>query len=51
MAKTMKDLDVAEKVQLEAFSGQIASLTKTSGEKLDGIRTEFATGQTVREES
>jgi len=51
MAKTMKDLAVAEKAQLEAFSGQIASLTKTSGEKLDGIRTESATGaKQLREE-
>jgi len=51
MAKTMKDLAVAEKVQLEAFSGQIASLTKTSSEKLDGIRTEFTTGaKQLREE-
>jgi len=51
MAKTMKDLAVAEKVQLEAFSGQIASLTKTSGEKLDGMRTESATGaKQLREE-
>ena len=51
MAKTMKDLAIAEKVQLEAFSGQIASLTKTSGDKLDGIRTESATGaKQLREE-
>jgi DNA recombination protein RmuC len=51
MAKTMKDLAVAEKVQLDAFSGQIASLTQTSGEKLDGIRTESATGaKQLREE-
>jgi DNA recombination protein RmuC len=51
MAKTTKDLAVAEKAQLEAFSGQIASLTKTSGEKLDGIRTESATGaKQLREE-
>ena len=51
MATTMKDLAVAEKVQLEAFSGQIAALTKTSGEKLDGIRTESATGaKQLREE-
>ena len=51
MAKTMKDLAVAEKVQLEAFSGQIASLTKTSSEKLDGIRTESTTGaKQLREE-
>ncbi|MFH1952846.1 MAG: DNA recombination protein RmuC [Pseudomonadota bacterium] len=51
MAKTMKDLAVAEKVQLEAFSGQIASLTKTISEKLDGIRTESAIGaKQLREE-
>lgn len=51
MAKTMKDLAVAEKVQLEAFSGQIASLTKTSGEKLDGMRTESTAGaKQLREE-
>jgi DNA recombination protein RmuC len=51
MVKTMKDLSVAEKAQLEAFSGQIAMLTKTSGEKLDGIRTESATGaKQLREE-
>ncbi len=51
MVKTMKDLSVAEKAQLEAFSGQIATLTKTSGEKLDGIRTESATGaKQLREE-
>jgi DNA recombination protein RmuC len=51
MANTMKDLAVAEKAQLEAFSGQIVSLTKTSGEKLDGIRVESATGaKQLREE-
>nr|MDA8159322.1 DNA recombination protein RmuC [Desulfobacteraceae bacterium] len=51
MADTMKDLSSAEKAQLEAFSAQIASLTKTSGEKLDGIRTESATGaKQLREE-
>ncbi|MBA4390092.1 MAG: DNA recombination protein RmuC [Syntrophus sp. (in: bacteria)] len=51
MAKTMRDLAAAEKTQLEAFSGQIASLTKTSGEKLDGIRAESATGaKQLREE-
>jgi DNA recombination protein RmuC len=38
MAKTMKDLAVSEKAQLEAFSAQIASLTKTSGEKLEAVR-------------
>ena len=51
MTVTLKELSVAEKAQLEAFSGQIASLTKTSGEKLDGIRAESATGaKQLREE-
>lgn len=51
MAKTIKDLAVAEKTQLEAFSEQIASLTKTSGDKLDGIRAESAIGaKQLREE-
>lgn len=49
--QTMKDLAAAEKLQLDAFSGQIASLTQTSGEKLDGIRTESAAGaRQLREE-
>ncbi len=51
MAKTMRDLAIAEKAQLESFSGQITLLTKTSGEKLDGIRTESAAGsKQLREE-
>jgi DNA recombination protein RmuC len=51
MATTMKDLAVAEKLQLDTFSGQIASLTKTSGEKLDSIRTESGTAsRQLREE-
>lgn len=51
MGNTMRDLAVAVKEQLEAFSGQIASLTKTSGEKLDGIRTESTIGaKQLREE-
>lgn len=51
MADTLKDLDAAEKVQLEEFSRQIASLTKTSGDKLDGIRVESSTGaKQLREE-
>ena len=51
MTATLKDLSVAEKAQLEAFSGQIASLTKSSGEKLDGMRAESATGaKQLREE-
>src|SRR5208337_1470373 len=51
MVQTIKDLAVAEKTQLEEFSVQIASLTKTSGDKLDGIRTESASGgKQLREE-
>jgi DNA recombination protein RmuC len=38
MITTIKDLAVAEKAQLETFAGQIASLTKTSGDKLDAMR-------------
>jgi DNA recombination protein RmuC len=37
-ARTLKDLAAAEKLQLEAFSKQIESLTKTSGEKLEAVR-------------
>jgi DNA recombination protein RmuC len=51
MVKTMKDLAIAEKAQLDSFSGKITFLTQTSGEKLDGIRTEFtAGGKQLREE-
>lgn len=51
MVKTMKDLAVAEKAQLDAFSGKITFLTQTSGEKLDGIRSEFTNGaKQLREE-
>lgn len=49
MANTMRDLAIAEKAQLEAFSAQIVNLTKTSGEKLDGIRLESATTNTMGE--
>ena len=38
MVGTIRDMGVAEKAQLEIFSGQIAELTKTIGEKLDNIR-------------
>jgi DNA recombination protein RmuC len=47
----MKDLGAADKAQLEAFSEEIASLTKSSSEKLDGIRAESGTGaKQLREE-
>jgi DNA recombination protein RmuC len=39
MARTLRDLAAAEKLQLDAFSKQIESLTKTSGEKLEAVRT------------
>jgi len=38
MARTLKDLAAAEKLQLDSFSKQIESLTKTSGEKLEAVR-------------
>lgn len=51
IAKTMREMAEAEKNQLDAFSNQIAALTRTSGEKLDGIRAESATGaKQLREE-
>lgn len=51
MAKTLKELAVAEKAQLDAFSGKISYLTQTSGERLDGIRTESSTAaKQLREE-
>lgn len=41
----------AIKAQLEQFSGQVTSLTKTSSEKLDGIKAETGTGaKQLREE-
>ena len=49
--KTMSGLASAQKVQLEAFANQLASFAKASGEKLDGVRTESATGaKQLREE-
>ena len=51
MAATTKDAAALQKVQLEAFSGQIELLTKSNGEKLDGIRSDSATGaKQLREE-
>ena len=43
MARTLKELAAAEKLQLDAFSKQIESLTKTSGEKLEAVRTTVET--------
>jgi DNA recombination protein RmuC len=51
MSQTLRDVAAAEKAQLETFSDQIASLTTTSGERLDGIRAESAAGaKQLREE-
>jgi DNA recombination protein RmuC len=44
MVKTMKDLAVSEKAQLDAFSAHVNILTKTSSEKLDAIRVDTASG-------
>ncbi len=38
MARSLKDLAAAEKLQLDALSKQIDSLTKTSGERLEAVR-------------
>lgn len=46
-------MDVAsiQKGQLDAFSGQLTSFAKASGERLDGVRVESATGaKQLREE-
>ena len=40
---TVGELASTQKVQFEAFAAQLTSFAKTSGEKLDGIRTEAAT--------
>jgi DNA recombination protein RmuC len=40
---TVGELASAQRVQFEAFAAQLTSFAKTSGEKLDGIRTEAAT--------
>ena len=51
IAKTMGELASAQKTQLEGFAGQLATLTKTSGDKLEGVRAESAmAGKQLREE-
>ena len=50
-SKTMSELTVAPKVQFDAFASQLAFFANASGEKLDAIRTETATGaKQLREE-
>src|SRR5439155_944535 len=47
----MVDLAGMQKGQLDAFSGQLGSFAKASGERLDGVRAESATGaKQLREE-
>jgi DNA recombination protein RmuC len=51
ITKTMSGLASAQKAQLEAFANQLASFAQASGEKLDGVRVESATGaKQLREE-
>ncbi|HSB71661.1 MAG TPA: DNA recombination protein RmuC, partial [Candidatus Methylomirabilis sp.] len=51
MTRTMSELASAQKAQLETFSYQLVALTKTTGERLDGVRAESASGaKQLREE-
>jgi len=51
ISQTMRELGNVQKAQLEAFSSQLGSFAKASGERLDGVRAESATGaKQLREE-
>ena len=51
ITQTMGELAGVQRAQLEAFAGQLAIFSKTSGEKLDGVRIESAAGaRQLREE-
>ena len=51
ITKTIGELANVQKGQLDAFSGQLASFAQASGERLDGVRAESATGaKQLREE-
>ena len=51
VVQRMMDVANTQKGQLDAFSSQLASFAKASGEQLDGIRAESATGaKQLREE-
>jgi len=51
VVQRMTDVASMQKGQLDAFSGQLASFAKASGERLDGARAESATGaKQLREE-
>lgn len=44
VAQRITDIANMQKGQLDAFSGQLASFAKASGERLDAVRAESATG-------
>ena len=51
VVQRMTDVASMQKGQLDAFSSQLASFAKASGERLDGVRAESATGaKQLREE-
>jgi len=51
VVQRMMDVAGMQKGQLDAFSDQLASFAKASGERLDGVRAESATGaKLLREE-
>ncbi|MGO8989506.1 MAG: DNA recombination protein RmuC [bacterium] len=51
VVQRMMDVAAMQKGQLDAFSNQLASFAKASGERLDGVRAESATGaKQLREE-
>lgn len=51
VVQRMMDSASAQKSQFEVFSGQLTAFTKASGERLDGIRLESASGaKQLREE-
>ncbi len=51
ITKTMSGLASVQKAQLEAFANQLATFAQSSGERLDGVRLETATGgKQLREE-
>ena len=51
VVQRMMDAAVTQRVQLDAFSDQLAGFAKASGERLDAVRAESATGsKQLREE-
>src|SRR5512137_210512 len=51
VAQRMMDAAVTQRGQLDAFSEQLAAFAKASGERLDAVRAESATGsKQLREE-